>query len=172
MPQSYFALFNLEQRFTLSMADLEVAYRDLATRVHPDRHAQAQAVQQREALSLAANANEAYRTLRKPVLRARHLLALRGVHSDEGRAAMPHEFLVEQMEWRDALGDARTARDAAALRSLAATVHGRAAALLARLEMQMDILQDYSAARDTVHEFMFVEKLAADIDDSLAHLED
>src|SRR5271165_6196029 len=115
MPVSYFALFNLEPRFALPVEQLELAYRALAAQVHPDRHAQSSSAARREAQMLAANANEAYRTLRKPLLRARHLLALGGVTSDDDQTSVSRVFLTEQMEWRETLGRAHAARDAAAL---------------------------------------------------------
>ena len=87
MPPSYFALFELEPRFALPLEQLDLAYRALAMRVHPDRYANAPLDERRQALTLAANANDGYRTLKKPHLRARHLLSLRGVDM-AGRSAV------------------------------------------------------------------------------------
>ena len=171
MPQSYFALFNLEPRFALPGEQLDRAYRTLATRVHPDRYARATPSEQRQALELATNANEAYRTLKKPVLRAQHLLSLRGIETVARSATIPAALLLEQMEWREALSDAQATHDGNALQRLDTTVRGRAAALLARLETQLDAEKDNPAAAQSVQQLMFVEKLIADIDEARALLE-
>lgn len=171
MPQSYFALLNLEPRFALPAEQLDLAYRALATRVHPDRHTHAAPAEQRQALTLATNANEAYRTLKKPLLRARHLLSLRGIQAAEQSVTMPPEFWIEQMEWREALSDARAARDCNALQRLHAVVRDRAAALHAQLATQLDAERDDPAAAQSVQQLMFMEKLVADIDEARALLE-
>lgn len=171
MQQSYFALLNLEPRFALPAEKLESAYRTLAMRVHPDRHAHAGLVEQRQALTLAADANEAYRTLKKPVLRAKHLLDLRGMQIGEHRT-LPPEFLMEQMQRREALSEAQAARDIHALKALAAQVRNQAEALITLLETQLDVEGDNTAAALSVQKLMFVEKLAADIDEACSLLED
>ena len=171
MPQSYFALFNLEPRFALPIEQLDLAYRALATRVHPDRYANAGPAEQRQALALATDANEGYRTLRKPVLRARHLLSLRGIDAAGAGTATAPEFLLEQMEWREALGDVQATRDGDALQRLDKTVRSRAAALQAQLAIQLDAEGSHPAAAQSVQQLMFVEKLIADIDEARALLE-
>jgi molecular chaperone HscB len=169
---NYFLLFNLEQRFALSADQLDNAYRALAARIHPDRFTYADPATQRAAMELSANANEAYRTLKRPVLRAQHLLALHGVATTERSTAMSPAFLMEQMEWRDALNEARSSRDLTALQKLAAQVRQRVQALQAQLEAQLDQQQDHSAAADSVNQMMFTEKLATDIDDACMQLEE
>lgn len=172
MPHNFFAMFELEPRFALPLEQLDSAYHTLARRVHPDRYANAPLDQRRQALALAANANDAYRTLKKPHLRARHLLELRGVDTAERSAAMPSSFLNTQMEWREALVLAREGRDDHALRQLGTTVRAAAAALHGRLEQQLDAEQDNAAAAQSLLELMFMDKLMADIDDAHALLED
>ncbi len=171
MPHSYFAMFGLEPRFALPLEQLDSAYRALAMRVHPDRYANAPLDERRQALTLAANANDAYRTLKKPHLRARHLLSLRGVDTAE-HGAVPPTFLSMQMDWREALGLACAARDDNALRQLGTAVRAAAAALHGRLERQLDAEQDNAAAAQSVLQLMFMDKLLADIDDAHALLED
>ncbi|MGE0113778.1 MAG: Fe-S protein assembly co-chaperone HscB [Steroidobacteraceae bacterium] len=172
MQQSYFELLNLEPRFGIVAEQLDQAYRALASRVHPDRYAQADISAQRTALQLATDANEAYRTLKKPVLRARHLLGLRGVATSERSISMPPEFLMEQMEWREALGDAQSAHDRDGLLKLGSIVRSRIAHLQQCLATLLDTEQNNHAAADATHQLMFVEKLLNDIDDACAALED
>jgi molecular chaperone HscB len=172
MQQSYFDLLNLEPRFALRSDQLDLAYRALAARVHPDRHAHSGAAVQREAMMLATHANDAYRTLKKPVLRAQHLLRLRGVETDARSTTFAPGFLMEQMELRESLDEAKTARNLVALNDLYTSTRNRAAVLNAELEMQLDVKNDALAAAESVHRLMFIEKLIADIDDARAKLED
>ena len=171
-PSSYFALFNLEPRFALAEVELDGAYRALAARIHPDRFVDADPATQRAALELSANANEAYRTLKKPALRAQHLLGLHGVVANDRSAAMSPAFLMEQMEWREALGEAKSSSDLGALQQLTAMVRQRIRAIHAQLATQLDEQQDHPAAAASVNQLMFVEKLAADIDDACLQLEE
>ena len=117
------------------------------------------------------HANEAYRTLKTPVLRARHLLGLRGIDIDHAGATMPAAFLAAQIEWREALGDARAARDEAALQTLGASVREHAAILNARLGAQLDGDADDAGAVQSVLQLMFIDKLVAAIDDARDELE-
>jgi len=171
MPLSYFSLLDLEPRFALPLAELDLAYHRLASRVHPDRFADGTTAERHQALELATRANEAYRTLKTPVLRARHLLGLRGVEIDHSGATMPAAFLAAQIEWREALGEARAARDEAALRILGASVREHAGTLSARLTAQLDSDADDAGAVQSVLQLMFIDKLVAAIDDARNELE-
>ncbi len=171
MPQSHFALFNLEPRFALPGERLDAAYRKLAAQVHPDRYANASPAEQRRALSLATSANEAYRTLKKPLLRAQYLLSLRGVDALDGGTRMSPDFLLEQMDWRETLSDAQAQRDGTALQHLGDRVRRRAGDLLKQLEAHLDSNDDHGTAVRTVQQLMFVEKLLFDIDEAHALLE-
>lgn len=169
-PPSYFALLDLEPHFALSMDDLDRAYRALASRVHPDRFANGTFAERRDALELTTQANEAYRTLRTPVLRARHLLQLHGVDV-EANSAAPAAFLSAQFEWREKLGDAHAARSEAALRTLDGAARQHAGDLKARLAQQLDACRDDAGAVASVLQLMFFEKLLADIGDACEALE-
>jgi molecular chaperone HscB len=168
MTASYFALLGVPARFALPAAQLDLAYRALAARVHPDRHVQATPAARREAEMLAANANEAYRTLRQPLLRAQHLLGLRGIAALERGGAEAPAFLMQQVEWREALEEARVRCDAAALAQLAAEVRARATALQADIALHLDTQPDDDAAAAAIRQLAYVEKLAAAIDDAAA----
>lgn len=170
LPMSYFALLDLEPHFALSMGELDRAYRALASRVHPDRFANGTVAERRDALELTTQANEAYRTLRAPVLRARHLLKLRSIDVDANRAA-PAAFLSAQFEWREKLGDARAARDEAALHMLDTLARKHAGDLNARLTAQLDASRDDAGAVASVLQLMFLDKLLADVGDACEALE-
>lgn len=120
-----FRTLGLPARFDLDAAEIERRYRELQKALHPDRFVGASAQERRISLSKAVEVNEAYRTLRDDLARARALLALRGHEARDGQPADP-EFLMEVMERREALSEARTARDLDAARSLAAAVRADA----------------------------------------------
>ena len=133
---SPFETLGLPARFDLEPARIERQYRELQKTLHPDRYAQASASERRRALGKAVEVNEAYRVLRDDVARAEALLALRGVGSRE-EGADP-ELLMEVMELREALADARRARDAGEVERLAARVKAARASVLGELAAALD----------------------------------
>ena len=99
--QNHFELFQLPARFDVDMDALDAAYREVQGRVHPDRFVNASDAEKRVAMQWATRANEAYQTLKNPMLRARYLCELNGVDlQTESNTAMPMDFLMEQMEDR------------------------------------------------------------------------
>ena len=81
----------------------------------------------------------------------------------ESNTAMPAAFLMQQMEWRDALSDAKTLEAVDAL--LDEVVEAREATL-ASLQSQIDdaAAVDWRAVAGTVRGLMFVDKFIADVD--------
>jgi len=87
---------------------LEKAYRDIQSQVHPDRFAHAGDAERRASLQWTTRVNEAFQVLKHPVSRARHLLELHGVDvAFETNTAMPPEFLMQQLELREKLEEAK-----------------------------------------------------------------
>lgn len=163
-PLDHFSLFGLEPRFAIDLAALEAAYRDLQSRVHPDRFAAASAPERRVAMQWAARANEAYATLRDPLRRAAYLCELRGAPiAAESNTAMPVDFLMQQMEWRETLEDARASDDATALARLATTLEASRATTIAALAAALDDAGDAPAASGLVRQLMFIEKFGAEL---------
>ncbi|MCH4587405.1 Fe-S protein assembly co-chaperone HscB, partial [Achromobacter xylosoxidans] len=104
----HFSLFGLPSRFDLDAQALESAWRTVAAQVHPDRFATASPAERRVAMQWAARANEAYRQLRDPLLRARYLCEQAGVDlQTESNTSMDTAFLMQQMTWREMMDDAR-----------------------------------------------------------------
>ncbi|AUT48757.1 Fe-S protein assembly co-chaperone HscB [Achromobacter sp. AONIH1] len=158
----HFSLFGLPARFDLDTQMLESAWRTVAAQVHPDRYATASPAERRVAMQWAARANEAYRQLRDPMLRARYLCEQAGVDlQTESNTSMDPAFLMQQMSWREALDDARG--DAAALASLQAELQEARGQMRERLAQLLDVDKDYAAAGQKVREWMFVEKLAQEL---------
>jgi molecular chaperone HscB len=117
--QTHFELFGLPQSYALDRDKLDAAYRDLQNTVHPDRFAAQPDAEQRVAMQWATQVNEAYQTLKHPVSRGVYLLKLQGVDAlDANNTKMAPAFLMQQMEWREAIEDARVGKHTAALDAL------------------------------------------------------
>jgi len=160
----HFALFALPARFAIDEAALAHAYKEVQARVHPDRFAAGTAAERRVAMQWAARANEAYATLRSPLKRAAYLCERAGVPIDaESNTAMPAAFLMQQMQWREALDDARGERDPAALARLVAQADAERARLLAELGAALDDRADAAAAAPLVRQLMFVERFGDEL---------
>jgi molecular chaperone HscB len=169
----HFALFGLPPAFRVDARLLDERFRELQARIHPDRFAQAGESERRVSLQWATRVNEAYRCLKDPLARARYLLALAGHPVDvKNNAAMPPEFLMEQMEWREAVAEARAARQTDELEQLRHRVRQRMNAGHERLAELLDDRRDTPAAADAIRRLMFLEKLLSEIDDGLAELEE
>ena len=163
--RNHFELFGLPVAFALDAERLEQAYRDLQAEIHPDRFAHAGEAERRLAVQWATRVNEAYKTLKSPFERARYLLEINGIHVlDAKNTAMPAEFLMQQMEWREALADAASAGDHAALQDLERQTRAESARLLAQIGALLDNAADYPQAAEAVRKYRFLEKFLADID--------
>jgi molecular chaperone HscB len=161
---NYFQLFNLPQRFALDRSSLDTAYRELAARVHPDKFAAASEAERRAAVQWTTAANEAYAALKSPIQRATHLLGLAGhdigAHSN---TAMPREFLMQQLEWRESLGEAKAAKDEAALATLEEAVSVAHRSKLKELERLLDQDGNFPSAVAVVRELLFIEKFKEEV---------
>lgn len=171
--QDYFALFGLPPRYRFDSARLDAAYRALQTKVHPDRFAAASEAERRLALQSSARVNEAYRALKDPVGRAQYLLSLQGIDATaETDTALPVDFLERQLERREAVDEARIARDVGQLESLLAGVRAEIASLEVALAETLDAKKRWESARAGVRELQFLSKLAADIDAAIGGIDD
>ncbi|MDR2015292.1 MAG: Fe-S protein assembly co-chaperone HscB [Azoarcus sp.] len=165
----YFALFGLPYRFRLDEEALDRAWHALQAEVHPDRHAHLPDSGQRGAIAGALRVNEAYAVLKKPVTRARCLLELAGVSQDAVNARVPSpECLFEQLEWREAVEEARKANDIDALEQFALRLQIQTDGIITYLAEQLDGRRDLEGAADTVQRLTFIDKLRLEIDNALA----
>ena len=168
----HFSLFNLPCNFRLDTSVLDQRYREAQAQVHPDKYVQAGDTERRLSLQWATRVNEAYQTLKKPLPRAQYLLKIRNCPIDaENNAAMPADFLMEQMEWREAFAEAREAQEYGELEQLHYRVRQRMSKRYEQLAELLDDQHDYALAADRVRRLMFLEKLLAEIDDGMAALE-
>jgi len=169
----HFALFGIKPVFRLDLSDLDSRYRDIQAQVHPDRFAHAGEAERRLSMQWATHANEAYQTLKKPLERAKYLLHLAGHDIQaESNTAMPADFLIEQMEWREAVMDARNGGDHHELEHLHNRLRGDIRNRYDELAQLLDEVVDHVQAVDRVRRLMFLEKLLYEIDDVLVSLEE
>jgi molecular chaperone HscB len=161
--QNHFELFHLPQRFAIEPEALDKAYREVQNRVHPDKFVNATDTEKRVAMQWATRANEAYQTLKSPFKRAAYLCELNGIDlQTESNTAMPREFLMQQMEWREALEEAKTSKDLDALGSLEAELRKARNAELDGIGSLLDA-QNYEAAAKGVRQLMFLEKFGNEV---------
>ncbi len=163
-----FALFGLQRRFKQDRAQLDARWKDLQRQAHPDKFAAQGAAAQRLAMQWSVRINEAYQRLKNPLKRAAYLCELQGAAVNaENNTAMPAAFLMQQMEWREALDDAETVED---LEKISLQCKQAELDTLQNIEQLQDVSQDYPAAVAQVRALMFMERFAADVDARLDQL--
>ena len=151
-----FALFQLPQQYAIDLPSLEQSWKALQRNAHPDMHAQADATAQRLAMQWSVRINEAYQRLKNPVKRAAYLCELQGVPiAAETNTAMPTEFLIQQITWREALDSAGSPAE---MDGLLCEVKAYRDTLLAECEHFLDVVTDVQKAAMSVRALMFVDR--------------
>ena len=170
--QNHFELFGLKPAFALDAESLERSYREIQAQVHPDRFAHAGDAERRASLQWTTRVNEAYRTLKDPVQRGRHLLELQGIDvAFDTNTQMPTEFLLRQLELREQLESAIGDKDAAALDALKANLLHSRKLLEGEIATTIDSRKDYAAAAELVRKLMFLQRLDEEIDRAYEEVE-
>ena len=158
-----FDLFGLPRRYALARAELDERRRRLQGEVHPDRFASADAASRRLAMQRAVRVNEAYERLKDPLRRAAYLCELNQAPvRAEDNTAMPQDFLVQQLAWREALDEARGATE---LDRVAAELDAYRTAAYERLAATLDEAGDFRSGAEQVRALMFVERFADDVEE-------
>jgi len=157
-----FVLFGLPARFEQDRATIDARWKELQREAHPDRFAAQGAAAQRVAMQWSVRINEAYQRLKDPLRRAAYLCELRGAPIQaESNTAMPAQFLMQQLAWRESLDEARTEQD---LDALADTLGRARADLLRAIEGNLDVADDAAQAAQQVRALMFIERFAHDVE--------
>ncbi len=157
-----FELFGVPRRFAQERATLDARWKDLQREAHPDRFAAQGAAAQRVAMQWSVRINEAYQRLKDPLKRAAYLCELHGTPiRAEDNTAMPAAFLMQQMQWREALEEAA---GMAELDALDDETQAARSAAIARCGELIDARQDYAGAAREVRALMFIARFAQDID--------
>ncbi|QPT37441.1 Fe-S protein assembly co-chaperone HscB [Neisseria cinerea] len=163
----YFTLFQLEPAFDIDAENLEQTYRALAARFHPDKFASASAFEQKQAVMMSSTINDAYRTLRNPIDRAAYLLKTLGIDADAPEhTSFAPDFLMQQMEWRETLMEARAESDLKTLENLNDEIRAEQEKLFCDLK-QSFACQDYDTAAQQVRQGRFLDKLRNEISSAL-----
>ena len=174
--KSYFELFGLPLGFRVDSDRLAEGFRSLQRALHPDRFANATDRERRLSLQAATQINEAYQTLRDPVRRARYLLDLHGSGpGDRGGSNTDAEFLMEQMELRETLAEARGGEDP---RSVTVDLSARVDGQMKRLGFELEALfadpgpENLRAAAERVGRMQFLQKFLRDVENLEAELDE
>ena len=150
-----FALLGYAPSLEINARELQARFEHLRTQFHPDRFSQGSALERRLAVQRAADINAAHALLADPLKRAQHFYALRGLSMDEAQTMQDAEFLMQQMELREALDNAHDQAARAALRqqveqlwqqnwqSLLPSEHAEDAASLLRSLQRLQFLQRF-----------------------------
>ena len=173
--QDHFALFDLPRSFRVDAAALDRRYRALQSEVHPDRHASdesaAAPAMQRLALQASARVNEAYATLRDPASRGEYLLSLEGIESlSETDTVMPPDFLMEQMERREAIEDASRESNSSALEAQLRDIAIERLSLVDDIAIALEAHQ-LDSAKTAVRKLRFLDRVKSEINDALIAIE-
>jgi len=156
-----FELFGVPRRFAQERSALDARWKELQREAHPDRFAAQGAAAQRIAMQWSVRINEAYQRIKDPMRRAAYLCELHGAPiRAEDNTAMPAQFLMQQMEWREALDDAHSA---AQIDALDQEVQQARSAAIARCADLLDVQQDFAGAAQQVRALMFIARFAEDI---------
>ncbi|MGJ7492383.1 Fe-S protein assembly co-chaperone HscB [Variovorax sp. ZT4R33] len=157
-----FELFSVPMTFAQDRAALDARWKELQREAHPDRFAAQGAAAQRVSMQWSVRINEAYQRLKDPVRRASYLCELNGAPIEaQNNTAMPGDFLMQQMEWRESLDDATAS---AAVDALQAEVEAARGLTLSSLEGLIDEKGDFPAAARQVRALMFIERFAQDVE--------
>jgi molecular chaperone HscB len=164
--KNYFELFGLPVDFDIDPSTLGARYRELARLVHPDKFAQSSDQERRLSMQWTTLVNEAFQTLKDPIRRGRYLLTLSGVElRDETDTAMDPQFLLEQIELREALEEVRGAPEPhKRLVELANDIRRRLDAKTQQFRASLAHgKRDPGQATNTIREMQFLDKLLREV---------
>ena len=172
MSLNFFTLLQLPETFVIDLKKLDQNYQNIQKEIHPDRFASLADEAKIVSIKKTAEVNDAYQTLKSPIRRAEYLLHLYDIDiHDEKYNAVPQDFLMQQMEWREALDDCKALKDTGAkivaLEILLEQVDASHAQALARAAHLMDADHNYAAAVGQVRALMFIEKFAHEVQHGL-----
>ncbi len=165
---NYFQLFDIENSFDIDLQNLSSSYQALQKAVHPDKYAHASEQEQRIAVQKSAQINDAYQTLKNPLLRAEYILVERGVDMPNEQSSFSDtSFLMHQMELREMLEEIQFASDIDAALFEAQQVLATEFQQLSKT-MQAQISENSEASNisacDNLRKLKFYQKLNVEVD--------
>ncbi|MFP1497684.1 co-chaperone HscB [Escherichia coli] len=154
----YFTLFGLPARYQLDTQALSLRFQDLQRQYHPDKFASGSQAEQLAAVQRSATINQAWQTLRHPLMRAEYLLSFTALISPASSILCANTaFLMEQLELREELDEIEQAKDEAPLKlyqTCEKDVDTRHQLMVEQLDNET-----WDAAADTVRKLRFLDKL-------------
>jgi len=123
----HFTRLGLTRDFDVDKGDLDQRYFALQRDLHPDRFATRSAREREISLQQSTSLNQAYETVKSPLVRAEYLLSLNGVtvNAETGNRPADPNVLMEAMESREALAEAGTEAEVTALAARARESHAQ-----------------------------------------------
>lgn len=157
-----FELFEIPVQFSQDRSVLDAKWKDLQREAHPDQFAAQGAAAQRIAMQWSVRINEAHNRLKDPLKRAAYLCELNGAPINaHTNTFMPPAFMMMQIEWREALEDAKTSEQLEEIEHRAANYK---LDQLSKIEQFIDKKNDYAAAANEVRALMFVARFVGEIE--------
>jgi molecular chaperone HscB len=174
--KNHFELFGLPASFAVEADKLSERYRALQQTLHPDRFAAASDQEKRLSMQASILINEAYRTLKDPLSRAKYLLALHtGEVGSENETTRDMAFLMEQMDLREALAAAKRKPDPyAEVEDVMDRLDALSRQLVGELGERFDdpSEENLEQSRDLVRKLQFVDKCRVEAERVEAELDE
>ena len=169
MSLNFFTLLQLPETFEIDLEKLDQNYQNIQKEIHPDRFASSNDELRLESIKKTAQANNAYQTLKSPIRRAEYLLFLKGIYiDDEKYTAVPQDFLMQQMEWREELESHK--QNKVALEKLAQDIQKNKHAMIKELPKLFENKNNLDEAAKITRELNFIEKIEQHINDALIEI--
>ena len=169
MSINFFTLLQLPEAFVIDLETLHQNYQSIQKDIHPDRFATFDDEAKLESIKKTAQVNDAYQTLKSPIRRAEHLLQLKGINiHDEKYTAVPQDFLMQQMEWREELETHKLNK--VALEKLAQDIQKNKNDMMNQLPSFFDDKNHLNDAIRVTRELNFIEKIEQHINDALIEI--
>jgi len=166
---NFFTLLQLPEAFVIDLETLHQNYQSIQKDIHPDRFATFDDEAKLESIRKTAQVNDAYQTLKSPIRRAEYLLQLKGINiHDEKYTAVPQDFLMQQMEWREELETHKL--DKVALEKLAQNIQKNKNDMMNQLPSFFDDKNHLNDAIRVTRELNFIEKIEQHINDALIEI--
>jgi len=165
---NYFELFSFKPSYEIDTALLAERYRELQRAVHPDKFANSSEQDKRIAVQRTAQVNDGFSTLKNPISRAEHILVLKGVDLlHESTTVKDTHFLMQQMEWREALEDIAHSSDPD---EMITELHESFSVFAKTIEQDLaplllsDSEEELSKAADLIRKLKFMAKLHIELE--------
>ena len=169
MSINFFTLLQLPEAFVIDLETLHQNFQSIQKDIHPDRFATFDDEAKLESIKKTAQVNDAYQTLKSPIRRAEYLLQLKGINiHDEKYTAVPQDFLMQQMEWREELETHKLNK--VALEKLAQDIQKNKNDMMNQLPSFFDDKNHLNDAIRVTRELNFIEKIEQHINDALIEI--